>query len=66
MEWQTILGLSAPTGMLAFAVWRFARLEVSVKHQHRCQHLLVQAVSRLNLRTKKLTETLERHVQEGG
>lgn len=47
MEWEMIAALTAFTGLLGVAVWRFARLESAVKHQGRCQYRLVRAVVKL-------------------
>lgn len=60
MSWSEILALSAPTGLLAIAVWRFARLEAASKHQHECNKLLVRAVSRLSVQGKTMVKELKR------
>ncbi len=55
MSWNEILiAVTPPTGLVAIAIWRFARLEASVKHQHDCQKMLVRAVSKLNVRYRSL------------
>ena len=60
--WQVVAAGTPPTIAVLVAVWRFARLETAVKNQHKCQHLLVKAVSRLNYRTRKLTDRFDRHL----
>lgn len=59
MDWQILAAVSPATGLLAVAIWRFARLEGSMKHSARCQTLLVKAVSRLNVRQKALEAKLD-------
>ncbi len=54
---------SPPTGLLAVAVWRFARLEGSVKHQTACQMRLVRAVARVNVRQKRIETKLDLHLE---
>ncbi len=66
MSWAEILALSAPTGMLAIAVWRFARLESRVNHQGRCQVMLIKTVSRLSVRQKSMARELRVHFAKGG
>lgn len=52
MTWEMIGSLTAFSAILGVAVWRFARLESAVKHQARCQSLMLRAVVKLSRRVR--------------
>ena len=45
--WKIMAAFSPVTGLLAVAIWRFSRLESSVRHQAKCNRIMVKAVVRL-------------------
>lgn len=53
MTWQILAAITPATGLLGIAVWRFARLEGQVKHQARCQRLIIKALIRLKREIRK-------------
>ncbi len=66
MTWQMIAALTPATSLLALAVWRFARLESGVRHQAKCQVLLIKAVSRLGVRQRKTEDSVDKLLRHAG
>ena len=64
MAWEILTAASAVSTVVGIAVWRFSRVENSVKNLHTCQRTLVKGVSRLNANHKTLRAALHTHVKE--
>ncbi len=71
IDWGEVSAYIATIVAVGVVVWRFAHMEASVKRvgetlqeHHQCQHMLVKAISRLNMRVKKSTRILEKHINE--
>ncbi len=52
MSWEMLAAMTPFTGIVGFAVWRFARVEAAVRHNSQCQHTLGKMIGRLNHRVR--------------
>ena len=56
-ETAAIFAAATPiAGLLGVAIWRVSRMDANIKHQSRCQKLLVRAVVKLGREVRKLQE----------
>lgn len=59
MTWPQVLTMIAAivvpvTGMVGFAVYRFANVEAAVKHQAKCNRVMVRQFARLRVTVKRI------------
>ena len=60
MNTFTVLASVAPaTALLAVAVWRFTVLEMTVRHNSKCQKTLIRAVVKIGRKVNKLSQSTE-------
>jgi len=59
MSWEMLAAMTPFTGIVGFAVWRFARVEAAVqhvetavRHNSECQRTLAKMIGRLNHRVR--------------
>ena len=54
MTWEMMASMTAFSGLLGVAVWRFSRMESAVRHNSQCQKTLVKMIGRLNYRVRQI------------
>ncbi len=70
MDVQTVSTLIALVAIVSVAVWRFTKVETTLKrmvqkveHQHECQAMLAKEVGRINMNMKLFKAILVRHIK---